>query len=53
MILAFESTAKVASVALLQGERVLAEYSVDCGRRGCGEHKANSVTILHKKRLRP
>lgn len=31
MILAFESTAKVASVALLQGERVLAEYSVDCG----------------------
>ena len=31
MILAFESTAKVASVALLQGTRVLAEYSVDCG----------------------
>lgn len=31
MILAFESTAKVASVALLQGDRVLAEYSVDCG----------------------
>ncbi len=31
MILAFESTAKVASVALLRGDRVLAEYSVDCG----------------------
>lgn len=31
MILAFESTAKVASVALLRGNRILAEYSVDCG----------------------
>ena len=31
MILAFDSTAKVASVALMDGERVLAEYSLDCG----------------------
>jgi tRNA threonylcarbamoyladenosine biosynthesis protein TsaB len=31
MILAFDSTAKVASVALLDGEKILAEYSVDCG----------------------
>lgn len=31
MILAFESTAKVASVALLSGERVLCSYSVDAG----------------------
>ncbi len=31
MILAFESTAKVASVALMKGGRVLCEYSVDAG----------------------
>ena len=31
MILAFDSTAKVASVALMQGEKVLAEYSLNCG----------------------
>ena len=31
MILAFESTAKVASVALLDKGKIIAEYSVDCG----------------------
>lgn len=31
MILAFESTAKVASVALAEGERTLCSYSVDAG----------------------
>ncbi len=31
MILAFDSTAKVASVALMDGEKMIAEYSVDCG----------------------
>ena len=31
MILAFDSTAKVASVALMRGGRTIAEYSVDCG----------------------
>lgn len=31
MILAFDSTAKIASVALMDGEKTIAEYSVDCG----------------------
>lgn len=31
MILAFDSTAKVASVAVAEGERILAEYSLNCG----------------------